>query len=60
MNNLDIKIEKRIYNCPVIVCVILDNEISLSLESTPPDGPDEGAFLTPEYLNNNPFKSNLG
>ena len=53
-----LKLKKRIYNCPEIVCVILDNEISLALESTPPAGPGEGASLSPEYLNNNPFKSN--
>jgi len=60
MKSTDLKIEKRIYNCPEIVCVILDNEISLALESTPPDGPTEGVLFAPEYLNNNPFKSNLG
>ena len=49
---------KRIYNKPEIVCIELDNNISLALESTPPNGPDEGAYLTPEYQKIDPFKSN--
>ena len=52
--------EKRMYNSPEIVCVELDNEISLALESTPPVGPGEGASLAPEYMNNDPFKASLG
>lgn len=52
-------IEKQIYNSPEIVRVELDNEISLALESNPPLGPGEGASLAPEYLNNDPFKSNV-
>jgi hypothetical protein len=53
-------IEKRIYKNPLIELIELDNEISLALESTPPDGPGEGALLSPEYLNNDPFKTNMG
>lgn len=45
--------EKRMYTSPVIVCVELDNEISLVLESSPPEGPGEGLG----YNKNNPFKS---
>ncbi len=52
--------EKRMYYTPEIVCVELDNEISLALESTPPQGPGEGASLAPEYMNNDPFRANLG
>ncbi len=52
--------EKRIYNSPEIVCIELDNEISLALESSPPAGPDEVASLAPEYMNKDPFKTNLG
>ena len=51
--------KKSSYKAPEIVCIQLDNEISLQLESTPPVGPDESA-LYPEYLNNNAFKPNLG
>ena len=52
--------EKRMYNTPEIVCVELDNEIALALESTPPEGPGDGASLAPEYMNNDPFKANYG
>lgn len=52
--------EKRMYNSPEIFCVELDNEISLALESSPPEGPGEGASLAPEYMNNDPFRFNLG
>ena len=46
------------YTEPHIEIVILDNEISLALESTPPLGPDE-VF---GFNQDNPFKSeyNLG
>lgn len=33
---------KQLYSKPEIVCIELDNEISLSLQSDPPIGPDEG------------------
>jgi hypothetical protein len=33
---------KKTYIQPLIDTVILDNEISLSLQSSPPEGPDEG------------------
>jgi hypothetical protein len=54
--------EKRMYSSPEIELIKLDNEISLALESMPPDGPGEGAgaSLTPEYMKNDPFKNNLG
>ena len=45
------------YKTPEIVCVALDNEISLALESSPPVGPGEGTSLATEYINNDPFKS---
>lgn len=60
MKNIEIKIEKRIYNRPEIVCVDLDNAISLALESTPPVGPDEGCLKNQNEFNNNPFRTNLG
>ena len=53
---------KRTYFKPQIEIIKLDKDISLTLNSyIPPDGPGEGGFgsLAPEYLNNDPFKSNL-
>ena len=47
--------EKKIYLSPCIELITLDNEISLALESAPPDGPEE--------VQNNiqsPFKENNG
>lgn len=52
--------EKRMYNCPEIVCIELDNEISLALQSIPPEGPGESISLVPQYMNNDPFKNNMG
>jgi len=49
-------IDKRMYNSPEIVCVTLDNQISLSLESAPPEGPNESFNLKQE----NPFKEEVG
>jgi hypothetical protein len=51
---------KRTYLAPQIERIKLDNEISLALESTPPEGPGEPTSQAPEYFNNDPFKSNLG
>jgi hypothetical protein len=56
MKTSEKSIEKRMYNNPKIVCVKLDNDISLALESSPPDGPGEGASLAPEYMNIDPLK----
>ena len=51
-------IEKQKYNTPTIELVELDNEISLTLESAPPEGPDEGNNnIVPSYFNNDPFKT---
>lgn len=47
--------EKNTYKSPQIEIIVLDNEISLALESTPPEGPGESRNVVPEYLNNNPF-----
>jgi hypothetical protein len=41
MKAKEIMIEKRSYFCPEIVHVVMDNEISLALESVPPPGPLE-------------------
>ena len=47
--------EKKKYIAPEIELIELDNEISLALESTPPEGPGE-------TLNSiqSPFKQDLG
>lgn len=46
---------KKLYIAPRIELVELDNEISLALESAPPEGPGESRNVVPEYFNNNPF-----
>ncbi len=51
--------QKKIYLSPDIQCVLLDNSISLALESAPPEGPDEGFNQAPQYFNAEPFKNNL-
>jgi len=51
--------EKKIYSAPQIEQIILDKEISLALESNPPAGPNEGAFLTPDCLKSDPYKDNI-
>jgi hypothetical protein len=56
MNNNSIKPD---YIPPIIKRIILDNEISLALESSPAPGPGEGALMKPEHIDNNPFKTNL-
>jgi len=53
-------IDKRNYNTPLIQSIQLDNEISLVLESAPPSGPGEPLVSTPEYFNNDPFKTTFG
>ena len=48
---------KQLYQTPQIEQIVLDNEISLQLESTPPVGPGgETVFNAPEYVGNDPFK----
>jgi hypothetical protein len=53
-------IVKKEYSTPVIDKIKLDNEVSLTLDSTPPTGPNEGYLKAPEYINNDPFKTNVG
>lgn len=53
-------IENRVYFTPKVEHIKLDNEISLALESTPPEGPGESMNITPEYFYNEPFKNDLG
>jgi len=50
---------KRTYVAPQIEQIKLDNDISLALESSPPSGPFE-LTRSPEYFNNDPFKTNVG
>lgn len=53
--------EKKIYSSPVIEKIVLDNQISLILESNPPFGPSEAARITvPNSLVTNPFRVELG
>ncbi len=49
--------DKRNYSAPLIELIVLDNEISLTLDSTPPGGPGETGYA-PEHFNNDPFKTN--
>lgn len=51
--------EKREYCSPVIEQIMLDHEISLTLDSTPPEGPGESLTKAPEYFNNDPFKGSI-
>ena len=50
---------KLTYIVPQIERIKLDNDISLALESDPPAFPGEGTSKAPEYLNQNPFKTNM-
>lgn len=49
--------EKKKYISPVIELIVLDNEISLALASSPPAGPSEAASQQMNDLQN-PFKDN--
>jgi len=59
--NIEIR-KKKAYFSPQIERIGLDNEISLALESNPASGPGEPGYgtYTPDILNNDPFKVNLG
>jgi hypothetical protein len=48
--------QKQLYNAPQIECIQIDNEISLTLDSTPPIPPEESMNKS-EYNDNNPFKA---
>lgn len=66
MNDNNSMVEKLIYSKPSIITIILDNEISLVLQSDgPPEDPgsdtppgEPGSMNSPTYFNNDPFKSN--
>ncbi len=51
------KQQKQFYIAPQVELIKLDNEISLQLESTPPPAPGEAKLNTPDYFNNDPFKT---
>jgi len=57
MKNTEKTAEKRTYNRPEIICIEMDNEISLALESTPPVGPDEGYTKVQHSFFIDPFKN---
>ncbi len=48
------------YNAPQVERIELDNEIALQLESQPPKAPGEAHLQAPEYISNDPFKTNFG
>ncbi len=51
---------RKLYTPPCIELIVLDNEISLALQSDiPPAGPDEGNNNTPMQPNNNPFHNKM-
>lgn len=50
---------KKRYIAPSVEWIALDNNISLALESSPPDGPGESKNLAPEYFNSDPYKIGL-
>ena len=50
---------KQTYLIPQIERIELDHEIVLQLESTPPKAPGEASLKTPDFLSNDPFKTNM-
>lgn len=56
MENIAQTNDKKIYHLPVIERIRLDYEISLALESDPPGYETNNGSITPEFLNNDPFK----
>ena len=58
LSKLEVKsidVSRWTYSAPRIVQIIIDNEISLALESNPPIGPGE---LT-DNLSQNPYKNSV-
>ncbi|MFZ4726247.1 MAG: hypothetical protein ACOYMD_12460 [Paludibacter sp.] len=51
--------KKRAYSSPDVICIKMDNEISLALESANPDG-DPTFSSNQQFFINDPFKSNMG
>jgi len=52
---------KKVYNQPQVEHIVMDNEISLQLASTPSAPPvdPEANLMTPGFVNQNPFKDQL-
>lgn len=60
MTTQNINTEKKFYSAPQIEKVVLDNEISLQLESAPtPNQGDEVMNRRPEYMKSDPFNSHI-
>ena len=58
MNFANIDSKKRVYTVPAVDIIKLDNEISLTLDSTPPDNaPGEVQNRMPDGFNNNPYNT---
>lgn len=49
--------QKKSYITPQFTLIVLDNEISLQLESAPPVGPNEVRFNQPESNMSDSFKN---
>lgn len=47
--------QKKLYIIPAILCIKLDNQISLALESVPPVPPGEELSKSSEYFSSSPF-----
>jgi len=56
MNTIYKMTEKRTYSTPEVLCIKLDNEISLALES---NEPDIDPTFTSQNFNNDPFKNGM-
>ncbi len=56
MKTTNIMAKKRTYSTPDVLCIKLDNEISLALASDPSPEGDPNFTSTPQ-LKNDPFKS---
>ncbi len=52
--------EKNVYFPPLVERIRLDNEISLALESAPGDPETYSTLSSPDYFNNDPYKTNFG
>lgn len=48
---------EKCYSSPLIEQIIIDHEISLSLQSDPPAGPDELTQQNTENFRNSPFEN---
>ncbi len=59
MKTSEKKNEKRMYNIPEIQTIKLDKEISLAMESAPPDGPGEIVSNNKVVFGNSPFGNNI-